>query len=153
MTSVVDIQTLFPNVICGFNCIPMTFTCCICDKLPSTEFKNSFPDYYRDHPWSKCWHYEEHVYIFALSVLGVVNVAGLFLSKVPLAPSQISPTGYEVWVLAQSYKTTDLLARMHQLTGLLVAVRKSGLWLNLDSMEALIWVFPSCPACYILQKV
>lgn len=39
---------------------------------------------------------------------------GLFLSKVPLKPSQISATGWEVWV-AQSYISADLLARVHQL--------------------------------------
>lgn len=72
--------------------------------------------------------------------------AGLRLSKVPLAPSQVSPAGQESWSLAQGYVTADLLARTHQLTGLPVAVGKSGLWLNWDSMETLIWVFPCCPA-------
>lgn len=45
MTSVIDIVTVFPKVICGSNCIPVTFSCHICDKLQSTEFKNMFPDY------------------------------------------------------------------------------------------------------------
>lgn len=56
-----------------------------------------------------------------------------FLFRDPLAP-------------AQSCITTDLLARMYWLTGLPVAVGERGFWLNLDSMETLIWVFPSCPA-------
>lgn len=123
MTSVIDIETLFPNVICGCNCIPMTFTCHIWDKLQSAEFKNSFLDYYREHPQSKHWQYEEHVYLHYIFWELWIR-AGLFLSEVPLAPSQISPPGQEWWALAQSYVTADPLARTHQFTGLPVAVRK-----------------------------
>lgn len=85
MTSVIDIQTFLPNVIRGSNCIPMTFTCHICDKLQSTEFKNLFPDYYWEHPQSNHWQYEEHIYIyiFALCVLGVVDVSRSFSLQSP----------------------------------------------------------------------
>lgn len=69
MTSVIDIQTIFPKVICGSNCIPVTFSCHICDKLQSTEFKNMFPDYYREHPQSKHWQNEEHIYVLHMNTM------------------------------------------------------------------------------------